>query len=97
MAKSRNVVDMVVARLPPPDRFKSKPSGGRSSSSSYDDSGDDSGPGPGELSAVEDFCAAIGVRPKDVKAACSALRDLITIVDQGEDDKEEADEGDNQD
>lgn len=88
----RNVVDMVVARLPSPDRLKER-SGGRKSSS-YDEE-DDGEPSVGEVSAVEDFCKEIGVKPKDPKMAAQALRDLIAICSGGKDD-EESDE-DNED
>ena len=66
----KSVVDMVVAKMPPPDKLKK--GGYTKSDSSYDDD-------VGEESAFEDFCAAMGVKPKDAEEARRALSDYVAM------------------
>lgn len=68
----RDVVDVVVAKLPPPDRL-GKSDGGRDAA--YDEDSDQGG----EASAIEDFAEALGVRAKNPAAAAAALRDFVSM------------------
>ena len=83
----RNVVDMVVARLPAP--------GDRKSSGARKRKKDDEDSDVGLESAVMDFAKALGLHPKDVdvEAAVEAARDLVTICShdsyEGDEDSED--------
>src|SRR5438045_2867601 len=91
----KNVVALVVDRLPPPDKLKS--GGGRSASydtgsgSSKDDkAGDDSS--IGYESAVQDFAKALGIgKVEDMEGAIQALKDFVEMCKHDED-QEEANE-----
>lgn len=90
MKKGRNVVEMVVAKLPAPDKLMKGKSGARVAS--Y---GDDEEEGDiGAESAVQDFCKAIGVKvdPDKLPDAVAAFKDLVHICMHAEDDEEEADD-----
>ena len=87
MKKGRNVVEMVVAKLPAPDKLMKGKSGARVAS--YDEEGD-----IGAESAVQDFCKAIGVKvdPDKLPDATAAFKDLVHICMHAEDDEEEPDD-----
>lgn len=68
MAARRNVVDMVVAKLPPPGKMKP---GAAAKADDADNIGEDS--------AFEDFVAALGVKPKDAAEAKAALADYVSM------------------
>lgn len=93
MARGRNVVDMVVARLPSPDKLMKRSGGGRPSSS-YDSGGDDSD--VGYASAVQDFAKGIGAKVDDEEAAISALKDFVRmcIHEEASEEASEDEQGD---
>jgi len=72
MAKG-GLIEMVVSKLPPPDKLK-KMSGEREEP---DDSGDDTDEGAGKASAKDDIKAA--AKAGDWEAMADAIADLVDI------------------
>lgn len=88
MAKGRNVVDMVVARLPAPDKLVKGKSGAKVAT--YDD-----GENTGLEDAANTAAKALGVKFEDDdarQAFIDAIRDMVHIC-MHEGDDEESDEG----
>ena len=91
MKKGRNVVEMVVAKLPAPDKLMKGKSGARVAS--YDDEEDGD---VGLESAITDFAKALGTKVEDMAAAKAAFHDAVTMcmhmVHDQEDDEEDDEE-----
>lgn len=86
--RPRDAIDVVVAKLPPPDRLKKGGGERPAPEPSYDDGGD-----VGEESAFNEFVDAMGITPRDRKAARAALRDMIAICAQASEGTDEGDTG----
>lgn len=89
MKKGRNVVDMVVARLPAPDKLMKSKSGARVAS--YDEGED-----MGLEDAVNSLGKAFGVKLDDEQRqmAMEAIRDAVHICMHAGDDEEDEEEDD---